>query len=135
MNRFAKPLSRAISFGKALQGGADRFGRGLSNIAGRISGGLGRAERVVGVAERYLGKVPVIGSGIKAVGDVLGVASGGAKTIGAVGSGLSAVSRGDIGGVKRAVIEGRQGVAKAVSEGGSLAGNVAKTAGQASVFL
>ena len=135
MNRFAKPLSRVFQFGKILQRGTERFGRGLSTIANKVSGGLGNAERVVGIAEKYLGRVPVIGSGVKAIGDVLGAASGGAQIVGAAGSGLSALSRGDRSGVHSAVMQGRLGAQKLSSEGASLGGNVAKTAAQAAVFL
>jgi acetyl-CoA carboxylase alpha subunit len=135
MNRFAKPLSRVVQFGRALQRGAQRVGQGITNVTNKIAGGLQKAERIVGVAEKFAGGIPIIGTGIKTVGNVLGAGAGAVKTAGAVGSGLTSLAGGDIKGVRSAVMRGKEGVKMTLDEGAQGLANATKTAGQAALFL
>ena len=100
---FFRQVSRSFKkFGRTLQKGAQGFGRQVSNVAGTIGHGLGKAQDFVSKLESKVGGIPIVGTGLKLVGQGLGVAHGLADTAQAGGSALSSIASGDVKGASSA---------------------------------
>lgn len=130
--QLGRGASNALKLGKQLQSGANVFGRQLSNTAQKIGSGLEQAQRVVSKIEKPLSDIPVLGQGVKIIGEGLGVGKNLADIGQRGGGAIRALSQGN---VQQAIKEGRAigGELKDISSqgsdilkrGGELAGQVA----------
>lgn len=132
---FGRVLGKAITFGKQLSAGADKFGSQLGSVGGMLRRNLGTAERVVGRIEKTAGDIPLVGQGIKVAKDVIGAGKNVAGLAELAPTAIRQAQRGDIAGL-RSSASAAQGFGNALASAGSDAfKSGGQLAGQAAMLL
>lgn len=89
MASFFRQLGRGAKsfFGRQLPHAFVKYGRQLSNVAGDVSGGLGKAHRVLSSIEKVTDKIPVLGQVVNALDSVAIAGQHGSGAINQLGRG------------------------------------------------